>query len=395
MNAAAAIRLVALREVRERLRTRAYLISTGILILLLGIGMALPKVISAPTTTYRFGVVGSSPVGLTTALRRAAAPHDAHVVVHHYAARRTAMTALDDDRVDALLEVTQASILFRHQVDRETVAIARQAVGWLELPGRLARAGVTTDEFARLVAPPHMHVRSAQPSGGVSDGTARLVALGGASLMLLAISIYGSWVMAGVAQEKTGRVAELLVAAIAPRHLLAGKVIGIGALGLAQVALVASVVAAATAIGFTDLPSSFVPAAALVVPWFVLGFALYAVGFGVAGALVTRQEDVSTVSIPVTGVMTVSFFLAYGALQSAPDGLLAQVVTVFPTTAPFMLPARSAMAGVPAWQHALALALILATIYGLVRLGGRLYTAALLHTSPVAGLAAAWRPHSR
>ena len=49
--------------------------------------------------------------------------------------------------------------------------------------------------------------------------------------MLLAISIYGSWVMAGVAQEKTGRVAELLVAAIAPRHLLAGKVIGIGALG--------------------------------------------------------------------------------------------------------------------------------------------------------------------
>ena len=68
MNAAAAIRLVAVREVRERLRTRAYLISTGILILLLGIGMALPKVISAPTTTYRFGVVGSSPVGLTTAL---------------------------------------------------------------------------------------------------------------------------------------------------------------------------------------------------------------------------------------------------------------------------------------------------------------------------------------
>ena len=122
-------------------------------------------------------------------------------------------------------------------------------------------------------------------------------------------------------------------------------------------ALVASVLAAATAIGLTDLPSSFVPGAALVVPWFVLGFALYAVGFGVAGALVTRQEDVSTVSIPVTGVMTVSFFLAYGALQSAPDGILAQVVTVFPTTAPFMLPARSAMAGVPAWQDVLALTL--------------------------------------
>jgi ABC-2 type transport system permease protein len=394
MNAAAAIRLVALREVRERLRTRAYLISTGILIVLLGLGLALPKVISASSTTYRFGVVGSAPAGLTTALRRAAAPHDAQVVIHRYPARRAAITALGNDRVDALLETTPGRIVFQREVDREMVAVARQALGWLELPRRLARAGVTTDEFARLVAPTHMHVRSVQPNAGVSDRTARLVALGGASLMLLAISIYGSWVMAGVAQEKTGRVAELLVAAIAPRHLLAGKVIGIGALGLAQVALVASVVAGATAIGLTDLPSSFVPGAALVVPWFVLGFALYAVGFGVAGALVTRQEDVSTVSIPVTGVMTVSFFLAYGALQSAPDGILARVVTVFPTTAPFMLPARSAMAGVPAWQHALALTLTLATTYGLVRLGGRLYTAALLHTSPFAGLVGAWRPHS-
>jgi ABC-2 type transport system permease protein len=268
------------------------------------------------------------------------------------------VTALDHDRVDALLSATRTRLVSRRHVDHE------------------------------------LHVHSLQPNAGVSDRTARLVALGGASLMLLAISIYGSWVMAGVAQEKTGRVAELLVAAIAPRHLLAGKVIGIGTLGLAQVALVATVVAAATAIGVTDLPSSFVPAAALVVPWFVLGFALYAVGFGVAGALVTRQEDVSTVSIPVTGVMTVSFFLAYGSLQSAPDGLLAQIVTVFPTTAPFMLPARSAMVGVPVWQHALALALTLAAIYGLVRLGGRLYTAALLHTSPFAGLAAAWRPPS-
>ncbi len=394
MSAAAAIRLVASREVRERLRTRAYLISTGILILLLGIGLVLPKVISAPATTYRFGVLGPSPAGLTPALRRAAAPHDAHVVVRHYPVRQASMTALRDDRVDALIDATRARIMFRREVDPEMVAVVRQALGWLALPSRLARAGVTTDEFARLVAPPHLHVRSVQPNGGVSDRTARLVALGGASLMLLAISIYGSWVMAGVAQEKTGRVAELLVAAIAPRHLLAGKVIGIGALGLAQVALVASVVAVATAIGLTDLPSSFVPGAALVVPWFVLGFALYAVGFGVAGALVTRQEDVSTVSIPVTGVMTVSFFLAYGALQSAPDGILAQVVTVFPTTAPFMLPGRSAMAGVPAWQHALALVLTLATIYGLVRLGGRLYTAALLHTSPFAGLADSWLPHS-
>jgi hypothetical protein len=56
-----------------------------------------------------------------------------------------------------------------------------------------------------------------------------------------------------------------------------------------------------------------------------------------------------------------------------------------------MIPGRSAMDGVPIWQHALAVVTTLAALYGLVRLGGRLYTAALLHTSPLSGVTAAWR----
>jgi ABC-2 type transport system permease protein len=391
LTAAATIRLVAVREIRERIRSRAYLVSTGVLIVLLGLGLALPEVLQTPSTTYRFGVVGPAPAGLPTALRRAAAPHDADLVVHRYATRRLAVAALDRGEVDAVLDATPARLVFKQEVNREMVAVAQQALGSLQLPGRLARAHLTPGEFARLVAPPSVHVRSMQPNGGVSADTARVVAMGGASLMLIAISVYGSWVMAGVAQEKTGRVAELLVAAIQPRHLLAGKVLGIGALGLAQVAVAAAVVAAATAVGVTDLPSSFVSGATLVVPWFVLGFGLYAVGFAVAGAAVARQEDVATVSMPVTGVMTVSFFIAYGSLMSDPDGTLAQAAAVFPTTAPFMIPAQSAISGVPLWQHILALATTIATLYGLVRLGGRMYSSALLHTSPLAGLPGAWR----
>lgn len=391
MTAAAVIRLVALREMRERIRSRAYLVSTGVLIVLLGLGLVLPQVLQTPSTTYRFGVVGLSPAGLPTALRRAAAPHDADLVVHRYPALRSAVAALDQGKVDAVLDATRARIVFSQEVNHEMVAVAQQAIGSLQLPGRLTRANLTADEFARLVAPPPMHVRSLEPNAGVSNETARVVAMGGASLMLIAISVYGSWVMAGVAQEKTGRVAELLVAAIPPRHLLAGKVIGIGALGLAQVAVAAAVVAAATAVGITELPSSFISGATLVVPWFVLGFALYAVGFAVAGAAVARQEDVATVSMPVTAVMTVSFFIAYGSLMSDPNGILAQVAAVFPTTAPFMIPAQSAITGVPLWQHILALTATLATLYGLVRLGGRMYSSALLHTSPLAGLPGAWR----
>ena len=380
-----------MREIRERLRSRAYVISTGVLVVLLGVGLVLPKVVSAPETRYRFGVVGTPPAGLALALRQAAAAGAATVTLHRYPTAGAARDGLDAGSLDALLRDRGAQIVFRRDVNDTMVAIARQALARLALPARLDRAGLSPAQFARLVEPPRMRVHTLRPGGGVDAKTAQLVALGGASLMLMAISLYGSWVMAGVAQEKTGRVAELLVAAIRPRDLLAGKVLGVGLLGLAQVAIFAAVVAAATAVGITDLPSSFVPAAMLVVPWFVLGFALYAVGFAVAGAVVTRQEDVATVSIPVTGVMILSFFLSYGALQAAPGSAFTHFATLFPATAPFMVPGRSAISGVPLWEHALALGLTLAALYGLVRLGGRLYTAALLHSSPLSGLSAVWR----
>jgi ABC-2 type transport system permease protein len=391
MTSSQAIWLVALREIRERGRGRAYLLSTLLLIAMLGLAIALPKLISTGTTTYRYGVVGTPPLGLRSALRSAAEPHEADVTVRVYPSRSRANTALEDGQVDALLSPVQHEIRFHRDVDEQMVAVARQALTALALPQRLRHLGLSPATFALLVAAPTLHAKSTHPGAGVSDRTARLVAMGGASLMLIAISLYGSWVMAGVAQEKSNRIAELLVAAIRPYQLLAGKVLGIGALGLAQVLIVASVVAVTTAVGLTDLPSSFVPAAALVVPWFILGFALYAVAFGVAGAVVIRQEDVATVATPVTVVMTASFLLAYASLQSTPDGIASQIATVFPTTAPFMVPARSATSGVPMWQHLTALALAVATLYGLVRLGGRLYAAALLHSGSSTNFGALWR----
>ena len=394
MSGVAAIRLVAEREVRERLRSRTYLVSSALVVALLVLGLVLPRLISAPTPTYRFAVVGPPPPGLVPALRQEAAPHDAHVAVRAYPTRAAALAAVRDGTVNALLDPRRATLVFRREVDRELVNHTQQALVWARLPARLAPYGLTPGGLQRLLAPRPVQVRSLEPNGGASKDTTSLVAAGGAALMLMAISLYGNWVLMGVAQEKTGRVVELLMVAIRPRDLLAGKVVGIGALGLLQVVIVAAVTAAFTTLGVTDLPDSFVPGAALEVPWFVLGFVLYAVGFGVAGALVTRQEDVSAAAGPVTGVLVVSFFVAYSALLAAPNGALAQLATVFPTTAPFVVPARSAMVGVPAWQHVLAVVTTVGSIYGLIRLGGRVYAAALLHTSPLAGLAAAWRLRS-
>jgi ABC-2 type transport system permease protein len=73
------------------------------------------------------------------------------------------------------------------------------------------------------------------------------------------------------------------------------------------------------------------------------------------------------------------------------NGLLANLLTVFPLTAPLVLPARSALVGVPLWEHVLAVALVLGLIYALVRFAGRVYAHGLLHSGPRIGLRAAWR----
>ena len=117
---------------------------------------------------------------------------------------------------------------------------------------------------------------------------------------------------------------------------------------------------------------------ALVIPWFALGFALYAVAYAAAGALASRQQNADTAGQPVTYTLLAVYFAGYVALATDTDGLLANVLTVFPLTAPLVLPARSALVGVPLWEHALAVVLVLGTIYALVRFAGRVYAQGLL-----------------
>jgi ABC-2 type transport system permease protein len=161
----------------------------------------------------------------------------------------------------------------------------------------------------------------------------------------------------------------------------------IGALGLAQLVLIAGLAAGLLAAGVFDAPAELGADTALVVPWFVLGFALYAV----AGALASSQQSADTAGQPVTYALIAVFFAGYVVLAEDADGLLAGLLTVFPLTAPLVLPARSALVGVPLWQHALAVVLVLGAIYALVRFAGRVYAHGLLRGGPGLGLRAAWR----
>ena len=93
----------------------------------------------------------------------------------------------------------------------------------------------------------------------------------------------------------------------------------------------------------------------------------------------------------MTLTLVTAYFVGYAALTADPNGTLAHALTVFPVTAPLVLPARSALVGVPLWEHVLAVALTVAATYALVRFAGRVYARGLLHSGPRLGVRTAWR----
>jgi ABC-2 type transport system permease protein len=370
-----AITLVAVREVRERLRSRAFLASTVVMVAIVGASAAFARVY-APERAFRVAVAAPAPSGLDAALQRAAKPFDATVRLRVLGSASAGREELAARKIDALLLLGADRLVFQVNIDSKLAAVADTAVRALR---------------RHLPPAPELTTTTLEPPDGKSSDAATLVATIGSLLLLTSLAVYGQWVLVGVVEEKNNRVVELILSTVRPRDLLAGKVIGIGLLGLAQLTLVAGLAAGLLVAGLFDAPTSLGGNIALVVPWFALGFALYAVAYAAAGALASRQQNAETAGQPVTYTLLATYFVGYAALAADPEGLLAHALTVFPVTAPLVLPARSALVGVPLWEHALAVVLVLASIYALVRLAGRVYAHGLLHSGPRLGLRAAWR----
>lgn len=243
----------------ERLRSKAFLASTLLILALVG-GSALISRVANAEETYRVAVTAPTPPGLAAALQRAAQPFDeAKVRLRVVDSAAAGRQLLEDEQVDALLLLSDDRLVFRDNVDPKAAAVADTAVRALrnELPPS-----------------PELTTGTLHPPEKESDDATTLVAFASGILLFMSLAFYGQWVVSGVVEEKNNRVVEVMLSAVRPRHLLAGKVIGIGSLGFAQLALVAGLAAGLLAAGVFDAPAELGGDMALVIPWFVLGYAL-------------------------------------------------------------------------------------------------------------------------
>jgi ABC-2 type transport system permease protein len=214
----------------------------------------------------------------------------------------------------------------------------------------------------------------------------------GAVLILVGIFSFGFTVLTGVVEEKQSRVVEVVLATVRARDLLMGKVLGIGILGVVQ--LLVFVVAALAAAILTNrfaLPETTPSAIALLVVWFVLGYALYSTALGFLGALASRLEEASNASTPVTMIAMISYFVAIFAVINDPEGIVARVATFIPASAPFVVPLRAAFDAISPVEVAVAILVTVIAIWILFAIGARVYAGAVLQTAGRMKVRDAWR----
>jgi ABC-2 type transport system permease protein len=341
-----------------------------VLVGLLGFQVA----VNSGTEETRVGVVGDS-AGLQQALEAQGQALEVDVTVVELADEAAARTAVDDEEVDgALVTGAAPELLVRQSAGGSLQAVVQGAVSQLALAQQLSEAGITSLDV------PEVAVTALDPDAD-ADGQRVVVAIIGTAVLYSLLILFGQFVAQGVVEEKASRVVELLLATMRPWQLLAGKILGLGVLGFAQILLIAVVgVAGAIAFDIVDVPGDVVSTAIAVVGWFVLGYAFYAAVFAVAASLVSRQEDLGTVIMPTTLLLVVAFIVGIQA-GANPDGTLAVVTSYVPGLSPLVMPVRQAAGEVAAWEIGLAVVLMLVAIALIVRLGGRVYAGALLRTS--------------
>jgi ABC-2 type transport system permease protein len=380
---------VAVREIGERLRSPIYYLSLALMVVVVAGSILLPSLVNNGADSKDIGMAGSSLTGLRQAVESRGETVGVGVRIQRFDSVAAGERAVRDGDIDVLV-VDGRRLEWQRRADGKLQTIVSSAIQVVTIQQRAIAAGIAPAELTTLVAPvPVVNVVLGRVAGRSADDetAAYLISL----VLFFAVSSYGGMVLSGVVEEKSSRVVEVLLARIPARSLLAGKITGIGLLGLAQVAVTGVVALVAIAMtDLTDIPAARDSVIVWAVVWFILGYALIATAFGVLGSLASRAEDASSLTTPLIVVLIAGYFVSFAAIGS-PGTWWARLASWFPLTAPFAMPNRIAMGATTWWDPYLAIVLTLLAIAGLIALGGRIYAHAVLHTGRVLRLGEAWR----
>jgi ABC-2 type transport system permease protein len=245
------------------------------------------------------------------------------------------------------------------------------------------KKGLGESDIEAALKPVDMETVNPSSAGSSNPLSTFLAALAMAMIMYVTVLLYGTSVMRAVLEEKTSRIMEVMLSTATAKEMMAGKILGVGAVGLTQIAIwstTTGLLSAGVGLAASGALKGFVsPRLAIYFPvFFFLGYAMYSAMYAAIGAMANSEQETQQLQFLVAMPLIASVVVLVQILQS-PSTPLALWGSLFPLTAPLIMFTRVALdPTVPGWQIALSIGVVIATIYGLVVLCGRIYRIGIL-----------------
>lgn len=380
------ILLVARRELQAGIMKRSFVVTTAIMVALLMVGIFVLNYFMTRESADSNGeqIVFTSESGpLMDLLERVAAEGGLNLEPVAVESAQKGEAALAQGDATAFISgiPPQMTITFESSPNQTVVAALTKALQDQTMAEQVENLGGDPTEFAQTIAAavPNVTVLDAD---GDEFGPEYFLAIVVTALLLFGLMTSGSIISMGVVEEKASRVVEILLATIRPSQLFAGKVLGAGLIGLVQLLIYGGAIFAAVKItglfeGF-DIPVGM-PLLAMI-GWFIIGFASIGTLWGALSSLVSRQEDVGSITAPMIFMTMIPFYVGIYLVPNAPESSWTTNLSIAPFFAPFVMPVRQAITAVPSWQLVLAVALNIAVVPLIVWIAGTVYQRSILHT---------------
>lgn len=338
-----AVWLVAEREIGSKLRSKAFVISTAILLL------------GALALVVWGGFAASNDAGTPVAVTAEVAP---------------AVSQVEGLDISEVQDRAEAEALVKSgDVDAAIVVDPESPVGIAVI----AESSPPTQLILQLAQTPTVELLDPEAGAGALG---YVVAIGFGIVFLFAASMFGGTIAQSVVEEKQTRVVELLISAIPVRSLLAGKVIGNTILAMGQILILAAIaIVGLTITDQTELLHGLGGPIAWFAVFFLFGFILLASLFAAAASMVSRMEDIGSTTTPLTMLVMAPYFLVIFFFDNP---LVLGIMSYVPFSAPVGMPMRLFLGEAQWWEPLLSLAILIATCVAAIAIGARIYENSLL-----------------
>jgi ABC-2 type transport system permease protein len=407
--------LIARREYVERVRTRGFVITTVMIPLIMAGFIFGSLFLGSHENVDRHIVVVSSNLQLgedlqtelqkpsggdggssdQNAISLRAAARQPHFIVDVMEPARGTHALLDQDlesnEIDGYLWIRTAaapgapptfSYTPRSSSDRLTPQILTDAVNRVLLREQLAHRGIAVGQADTMLKPVQI---GASHDSQHTDRASSLVSIGILFfLMYFVIMLYGMNVARSIIEEKTSRIFEVMLAAVRPEEMMAGKILGVGAVGLTQVGIwLTAILIAAGASGGINIGGEVIRPAltgeqvGYFFVYFLLGYLFYSAIAAALGAMCNSEQELQQMNIFLM-LPLIFCFVAVGTLLTTPDGLVSQVLALIPPFTPLLMYMRVSIGHPAPWQVPLSIALLVASVFGLIWFTSRVYRVGVL-----------------